>query len=388
MYSIAVFTSLPPIKSGISFYNEVLAKALSKFYTITFFTDSSYEPKSDLRQYGAMYKVVDADKTVEKLKEFDAVIYHFGNNPYHAYMYDIALRVPGIVVLHDLVLHHLVTFLTFGQNKPDLYLSKVAKCYPEYLEKAKNIVKNNLAPLYFDYPFHDEIVNSSLGVIVHNYYAKSVLDKKFNVDTYFVPLLDISDVSSKEPVRIVEHSDIEISCFGFIAMYKRAHIILSVFQKLTEKYQHIKLNFVGEMNPEMNKLLDFITENGLRDMVKFTGFCSDEEMSEYLANSDICVNLRYPSAGETSATLVMALAHGIPTIVSKYRQFDEYPDDVVLKVPLDLYEKNVLYSYLEKLIIDEDFRRALGENARDYFQKNHSMDIVAARYKEIIDRYI
>lgn len=387
MNKIAIFSPLPPVKSGISYYAAILAEALSAFYDITFFVDCSYEPDDAVLSYANVYKVQNINDTVKDLGDFDVVLYHFGNSEYHAYMYDISLIVPGVVVLHDFILHHLVAEMTLRNKKSDMYLSKVAKWYPEYLEKAKYIVKNNLVPDLFHYPFNDEIVNGSLCIIVHNNYAKNMLDKKFKKNTFVIPMMSLSRTNSlKMEYRKKEY--FTISCFGFISTNKRAHIVLSVFQKLSEKYKDIRLNLVGQMTLEMNKLLDFVKDNRLEDSVKFTGFCPDDDLNGYLLHSDVCVNLRYPSAGETSATLVMALANGIPTIVSKYQQFDEYPNDVVLKVPLGRNEKNVLYAYLEKLILDVEFGNSLGDNAREYMMKNQSFDVIVSKYRVMIDQII
>lgn len=387
MNKIAIFSPLPPVKSGISYYTAILAEALSAFYDITFFVDCNYEPDDAVLSYANVYKVQNINDTVKKLGDFDVVLYHFGNSEYHAYMYDISLIVPGVVVLHDFILHHLVAEMTLRNKKSDMYLSKVAQWYPEYLDKAKYIVKNNLIPDLFHYPFNDEIVNGSLCIIVHNNYAKNALDAKFKKNTFVVPMMSLcpTNILKKEYCK---KEYFTISCFGFIAVNKRTHIVLSVFQKLTEKYENIRLNLVGQMAPEMNILLDFVKDNHLEDKVEFTGFCSDDDLNEYLSHSDVCVNLRYPSAGETSATLVMALAHGVPTIVSKYQQFDEYPNDVVLKVPLNQSEKDVLYAYLEKLILDVEFGNSLGDNAREYMKKNQSFDVAVARYKSVIDQII
>jgi len=35
-------------------------------------------------------------------------IYQLGNNPHHAWIYEEAMRTPGVAVLHDVVLHHLI----------------------------------------------------------------------------------------------------------------------------------------------------------------------------------------------------------------------------------------------------------------------------------------
>ena len=63
-----------------------------------------------------------------------------------------------------------------------------------------------------------------------------------------------------------------------------------------------------------------------------TGYVDDAEFDDYYAAADRLVNLRYPSAGETSGTLIRAFEAGKPVAVSDYAQFAELPDDVVTKI--------------------------------------------------------
>ena len=44
-------------------------------------------------------------------------LYQMGNNRYHEGVRDLALRIPGVLTLHDLVLHHLLLDLTLGRGE-------------------------------------------------------------------------------------------------------------------------------------------------------------------------------------------------------------------------------------------------------------------------------
>ena len=54
------------------------------------------------------------------LRAFDACMYQIGNNGLHAKAYRAALETPGIVVLHDAVLHHLL----LGMLTEDEYIEE------------------------------------------------------------------------------------------------------------------------------------------------------------------------------------------------------------------------------------------------------------------------
>ena len=68
--------------------------------------------------------------------------------------------------------------------------------------------------------------------------------------------------------------------------------------------------------------------------MRVIGFAPIEEFVGYLAACDIVLNLRYPTVGENSGTLLRALGLGKAVMVSEVGSFQELPDDVCLKVPV------------------------------------------------------
>ena len=81
---------------------------------------------------------------------------------------------------------------------------------------------------------------------------------------------------------------------------------------------------------------------GLTEGVTRLDYVPEEGLWSLMAACDALVNLRYPTMGETSGSVIRALSLGKPLIVSDVGWFHELPDDVVLKVPVDEYEVDVL----------------------------------------------
>ncbi|HXN45258.1 MAG TPA: hypothetical protein VN893_01370, partial [Bryobacteraceae bacterium] len=77
--TVGFFSPLPPARTGVAEYSAALIAALSKHCEV---------------------RVGDSGAGV--------CLYHVGNNPLHAEIYRQALERPGVVVLHDAVLHHLL----------------------------------------------------------------------------------------------------------------------------------------------------------------------------------------------------------------------------------------------------------------------------------------
>jgi glycosyltransferase involved in cell wall biosynthesis len=116
-----------------------------------------------------------------------------------------------------------------------------------------------------------------------------------------------------------------------------------------------------------------------RDVVQLD-YVEETRMWSLMAGSDVCVNLRWPTMGETSGAAIRALALGRPLIVSDVGWFAELPDGVVAKVPVDEWEVDVLAALLERLGGDEQLRTSLGTAARDYVEREHDPGHVADLY--------
>lgn len=130
-----------------------------------------------------------------------------------------------------------------------------------------------------------------------------------------------------------------IGFFGFLTSAKRAEVVLEAFRIARERDSRLALLIVGEPAPDID------VERLRGDGIVTTGYVADEEFPRYYAIADRFVNLRYPSAGETSGTLIRALDAGKPVAVSDYAQFAELPEDVAFKVPLGAGEVERLVEF-------------------------------------------
>ena len=89
--------------------------------------------------------------------------------------------------------------------------------------------------------------------------------------------------------------------------------------------------------------------------------------------------------GETSAAVVQALSVGKPLIVSDVGWFSELPDDVVVKIPVDHLEVDMLAAALERLADDRPLREELGRSARAHVEKEHSLERAADLYAAALE---
>src|SRR6267142_6163191 len=99
--------------------------------------------------------------------EADLHLYHVGNSPAHAFVYRAARARPGVVVLHDWSLHHLVLRETVERGDVSTYLHEMRRAYGEtgtfVGRQVARDLGGDLLPALF--PLNDRVLEGSLGVV-------------------------------------------------------------------------------------------------------------------------------------------------------------------------------------------------------------------------------
>jgi glycosyltransferase involved in cell wall biosynthesis len=174
-----------------------------------------------------------------------------------------------------------------------------------------------------------------------------------------------------------------IGVFGFLKPYKRIAESLRAFRRLLRVVPAAKMILVGEPHPEF-PLQSLIHTLGLSAAVRVMGFTPIQDFTGYMAACDIVLNLRYPTVGESSGSLLRAFGLGKAVLVSGVGAFQELPDDVCLKVPVGAGEEDLIFEYLNLLASRPDVARALGERAARYVKEECNWDRVAGLYASFL----
>ena len=345
---IAVLTPLPPTRSGVAHYSSLLVPALGA---------TAFDSLDGFRRH-----------------DFDHVIYQLGNNPHHEVMYREAMQHSGVVVLHDLVLHHLIVEMTLARGDAGGY---VAALEANHGPAGGAWARGRAAGLHsemgnFLLPASVEVARRAKSVIVHNHYARERL-RSFGVTTPihvvphpYVPETRTFDRGALRARYGFTPEDRVIGFFGFLTSAKRAEVVLEAFRAAKEP--RLKLLIVGEPAPNID------VESFSGDGIVMTGYVADEEFASYHAIADRFVNLRYPSAGETSGTLIRALDAGKPVAVSDYAQFAELPDDCVFKVPFAQERERLLEFFTADLPSPKNAQR-------EWLEQNATLEKCVAGYR-------
>jgi len=359
---------MPPARSGIADYSAALLEELRKFV--------------DVEVFGA--RPVSFHSA-----DYDIVLYQIGNNVYHDFCYETALEHPGVVVMHEANLHHLIAAVTIKRNDWEAYLRAVEEdAGPVALEHARRVRALEAGPDYEGVPMLRRLLARSKAAIVHSGCVETELRAAgFTGPVAQIPhgawIPDASRTEYRTRLGLSETVPL-LGIFGFLKPYKRIAESLRAFRRLVRVEPQAKMILVGEPHPEL-ELDSLIRRYGLGAHVRVLGFCPIEDFVGYLAACDIILNLRYPTVGENSGTLMRALGLGKAVIVSEVGSFSELPDSICLKAPVDASEEDHLFDYMNVLVSRPDLRQALGARAREWVETECTWPKAAERYAEFLE---
>ena len=358
---VAYFSPLPPERTGISEYSELLVPALARRIEL---------------------EVVPRGST----RDADVCLYHVGNNPdAHGWIVEALRKRPGVVVLHDFVLHHLVAGLTLGRRDGPGYLGAMQReaGVPGRL-LAHGVLDGIVPPLWEvrpeDFPLAGEVLEHAAkpggGLIVHSrYVAERAVAAGYDGRLSRIPLPAWPDPAvAAEKVA----GDPVVGCFGNINASKRITQLLEAFAALRSRHSEARLLLVGADLDA--RLVDRELEG-----VERIDYVDERRLWALMGACDFCVSLRAPTMGETSGSAIRALVLGKPLVVSETGWFAELPDDVALKVPVDAHEAETLGAALELLASDTSTRATMSAAAREYVRREHDLDRVADAYAAALE---
>jgi glycosyltransferase involved in cell wall biosynthesis len=393
LMKLAFFSPLNPIQSGISDYSEELLSAMSgatvggRAVDIDLFVGRGYKPSN--REIAGRFDVLSGRGFSRIASEYDSIVYQMGNSSAHAYIYEALLEHPGVVVMHEFILHHLRIWMTLNGGKRREYVELMERRYGEEgREAARRVMLGQFPEALFKYPLSDEVIHRASGVIVHSRHMEGLVrEVRPDVPLRVVPMgVPLPPLIPKDAARArlgIDTGVFLVTSVGHLNPYKRVSATLRAFKALLMEVPNAVYLLVGSRSPNYDPTLQ-IDMLDLSDHVKNTGYVSQEVLPYYLAASDVCLNLRYPTAGETSASLLRIMGTGVPVLVSRTGSFEELPDDAAGKIDVGDIEEELLLEYLLLLARRPDLRQAMSEAARRYVAENHTLEGAARSYLEFL----
>ncbi len=396
MKRLALFSTFPPYRSGVSDYAESLARSLAAHWeVVSFYEDgrpvegqTGKEPASRFRG------------------GFGVNLFQISNNPGHLFCYPLLRRHGGVITLHDLSLFDM--FSLKCRDDPVFFLREtirhhglagladLARAEHDSPHLAERLL--SLPGKRERFPFLKGVLKLASGVIVHSHHARERVREIFARKPVLVAPLGMDPlgvrVSKAEARRrlgleergIGPESFLLVS-FGFIQRHKRIGAVLSALRFLISENRDVHYVLVGPRDAEYPLGEEVALRRLEKRVIVVDDFPPLEEVDLWLRAADLAVNLRGPTYGASSATLSRIFCAGLPAAVSDVDSFAELPETCSVKVPHGEMEVARLAAVVRSLMDDPEELSRMARAALEYSKNHLYWKKVAERYTEFLSRF-
>jgi glycosyltransferase involved in cell wall biosynthesis len=366
---LVIFSPLPPRRSGIAAYTAELVAYLGRHRRTVVVVESQ---RDVVETPGALVISQARYLSAGWLRRLPH-LYQLGNNPDHAFVYRACQRVPGVVVLHDPVLHHLIEELTLGRRDPQAYEAVLMQCHGS---AGRWVAQLRRLGLFSDrqrflLPLHRHVVDASRGVLVHSYWAAArvqasravpVRAMSHHISPRVADFDGLGQVEARRRLDLPLDLPVLLS-LGYVTPPKQVGLVLRALARLHAAGFAFRYVIGGDISESLG-IPELVRTLGLAGVVRMTGWLSEDAFFTYARAADLLANLRFPLAGETSGTLARALGMGLPALVFDVGPMAEWPDEAVYKLRFNADPLPELTAMLGRLLADRVGLATQGRRAR------------------------
>lgn len=275
------------------------------------------------------------------LEDYDHVVYHLGDHSWnHLDLWKASLRVPGLVVLHDVAMANL--FHGHLLERGD-YPGEYARWYgSEVEEQAERALAGEpveapwVAGGGAAYPFLSLAAEGARQVVVHSEFAARLARPAVLADVEVVGL-PVAPGAAAAPLGADPLPDLPADVpvvlqAGVFNPNKRIDVVVAAVARLarTRRVHLVVAGRPGVMS--VDEVLALVGAAGLAD-VTVVDNPSDAELAAIRNRADVAVVLREPCLEGASYALLESLAAGVPAVVVDDGSYAEVTGPFVAHVP-------------------------------------------------------
>jgi len=358
--TVGFFSPLPPARTGVADYSAALL--------------------AELRKLGPV-EVAPA--------RCDVALYHLGNNPLHAEIYRRALAEPGVIVLHDAVLHHFL----LGQLSETEYLGEFVYNYGEWNRALGRDLWRHRANAaaderYFRFPMLRRAAERARAVVVHNPAAARIVTEHAPAariveipHLFAMPNLpgDADVLRYRQKIGI-DAGAFVFGVFGYLRESKRIASVLEGFARMNQENRNTALLIAGDF---VSPIYAAAIDTNLPGVYRVPHL-SESDFWLAARAIDTCINLRYPAAGETSGIAVRMMGIGKPVMMTESEECSRFPDDACVRIAHGVAERESLYRNMTLLTSISGVASGIGARGAAYIASHHRVTDAANQYWDLL----
>jgi len=371
---LVIVSPFPPDRSGVAGYVAQFLSQLQRYYNCILVRDDEQAASGVIA-----CRTISSAEFLARADLHKRVFYHLGNSSHHLRALELLECVPGVVVMHDFFFSEMLQFKSM-QKKSGVPVSALVESHGASGLFA--FFKNGGISAF---PCSRFVFEQANVVLVHSEFVSSLTKSSYGAaaseKVIRIPFprkvagLCSSDEKSHARRRLgFAEKDFIVSSFG-LGMPSKDHetIIEAWAESDLGSGSDAHLLFVGEYgDPAYRARVErFISRCGVGGNVHLVGYADAEAYGDYLKLTDVAVQLRLASRGETSAAVLDCLSHGLPTLANAHGSvreisaqalwlLDERPSSAQLSTALDCVRGDLA------------LRQRLSDNALLYVKERHN----------------
>ncbi len=387
---IAFVSPLPPERTGIGDYGYELLEELRHLVDVTAVVRDDLVGSDRAPEGVEVIGLSSLDAAA-----FDCSVYQMGNNPkYHRFLFQRALDEPGLLVLHDPSLADFYAEMC-GHAKSSVFREEIAYDSPDIgLDDELPLVDVGNGRKDLDrlrVLLARRMIAASLRTLVNSEAMAHEMQRRYpgaDVQAIQLPAPVLSELADRSPPR---RGEVVFGVFGGINYYKRVRPLVDAFLEVRREFPLARMVVAGRADelPLEREVRAIAARAELGGSLEVRTNLTLPELEREMLQSDVGISLRWPTAGEMSATLMRTLGAGRPAIVSDVRQFQELDERFCWRVPVEFdREYDALVSMMRSIALDPARCRIAGAEARRFVEREATYGVVARRYVEHVEECV
>ena len=317
----------------------------------------------------------------ELRRDFDVLVAHVGDNyEFHGALLP-RLDTVGIVgIFHDACVPHLIR--GWIGDQPDRLRAMVQETYQGTPAADQPLVWRDLEHVARHHPMVEWLARRMTGSIAHAHHYAGRLRDQCPGPLAVIPLA--FDVPGLPPPPVASER-MRIGVVGHANANKRIDQIILAIGASHLLRTRCRLRVIGSAEPERRAELMALARDLGVEPPEFTGWVSDEDLRWHLRDVDVISCLRNPVFEGASASMILGLLSGRPTLVTNHGSYAEVPDTAVLACSPEHEARDVL-RHLERLLREPGLGARTGAAGRAFATGRHTASAYAEALEPLLER--
>jgi len=300
----------------------------------------------------------------------------------------LALRLPSIVVLHDLAIQELMLeAVEHSEWDANIYLAGMGDWYGAkglILAQACLDKKKKGAELSSEMQGFELVLGRARAVLTHTDVARDAVTTRLpHLPCALLPLP--FEIGPEPPKNRPRFGPLRLLQFGWIGPNRRLEHVLDALAQIGDNLDY-RFDIMGKVwDPDL--VYDKISSLNLENRVHLHGFVSEAVLDDALRQSHLVFNLRHPSVGEASGSQLRIWNAGAASVVTREGWYAGLPKDVAYKIDFE-DETAQLHALLKEIASDRVQTASLGRAGRAYLEAHHTPEAYTQALVALVDRTV